>query len=172
MSSSTYRNKLCITVCAEGGGELISVEDFNDVRMDTNNMKNTKQCTPGNYSFCNTLRWLNKIFTLVINTYQISQNLFPGFWIILLQCKPLKMPFLKHALHDAKNNIYSIAQDQFDSFCSRIEYTYTITGLTPSEEMFKFNPKTHRSIFQIYEIGRSHENLPGIYYEIRNQSSG
>lgn len=91
----------------------------------------------------------------------------------MLQCKLLKMTFLKHALHDAKNNIYIVQHNvNLTPFCSRIEYTYTITGLTPSEVMFKFNPKTHRSIFQIYEIGRSHEDLPGIYYEIRNQSSG
>lgn len=92
----------------------------------------------------------------------------------MLQCKPLKMPFLKHALHDAKHNIYGISlyivqhNVNLTPFCSRIEYTYTITGLTSSEVMLKFNPNTRRSIFQIYEIGRSHEDLPGIYYEIRN----
>lgn len=88
MTPSTYRNRLCINV----GGGVISVEHFNDVWMDIN-MKNIKQCTPGIYNFCNTLRWLNKMFTLVINTNQISQNLIPGFLIIYAAVQTIKDAF-------------------------------------------------------------------------------
>lgn len=89
MTLSTYRNRLCINV---GGGGLLSVEHFNDVRMDTN-MKNIKQCTPGIYNFCYTLRWLNTMFTLVMNTNRISQNLIPGFWIVYAAMQTIKDAF-------------------------------------------------------------------------------
>lgn len=61
----------------------------------------------------------------------------------------VKDTFLKQMLHDAKYNTKRSLQHRIDSFLFSYRNTpHSMTGLVPSEIMFKFSPKTHLSLLK------------------------
>lgn len=54
-------------------------------------------------------------------------------------------------LHDSKHNTNRTLQHRIDSFLFSYRNTpHSITGLTPTETLFKFKPKTHLSLLKPY----------------------
>ncbi|XP_054283403.1 uncharacterized protein K02A2.6-like [Macrosteles quadrilineatus] len=61
----------------------------------------------------------------------------------------VKDAFRKQMLHDAKHNCSRSIQHCIDSFLFVYQNTpHSITGMTPSEAIFKYKPKTHLNLLK------------------------
>lgn len=81
----------------------------------------------------------------------------------------VKDTFLKQMLHDAKYNTKRSLQHRIDSFLFSYRNTpHSMTGLIPSEVMFKFKPKTHLSLLKPHLANQMEVKQDGIVQSANN----